>query len=321
MGRLITIKALSLVPVLLAVSALTFLMLNLLPGCVECEVLGPENLDDPDAVAAVRADLHLDDPLPVRYGLWLGNAATGDLGKSYITRQEVSDAILERLPVTAELMVLSMVLALGISIPLGIVTGYRSGGLLDRTVTGATFGMLAIPTFMMALLLIYLFAVELGWFPATGWTYLTDDPVENLRSAFMPALSLALVNVAVFTRLLRTDMIATLQEDHVLLARSKGLPTWRILTRHALRPSSFSLLTVSGLTIGNLLGGAVIVEQLFALPGLGRLLFDAIFRRDLMIVQGVVLVIATGFVLINVVVDVLYAVLDPRIRTRSLSRG
>jgi peptide/nickel transport system permease protein len=321
MGRIIGLKALSLVPVLLAVSCLTFLMLNLLPGCVECEVLGPDNLDNPDAVAAVRDDLQLDDPLPLRYGSWLGHAVTGDLGKSYITRQEVTESIGERLPVTLEIMALSMILALVISLPLGIVTAYRSGGLLDRTVTGATFGMLAIPTFMMALLLIYLFAVELGWFPATGWTYLTDDPVENLRSAFMPALSLALVNVAIFTRLLRTDMIATLQEDHVLLARSKGLPTWRILTRHALRPSSFSLLTVSGLTIGNLLGGAVIVEQLFALPGIGRLLFDAIFRRDLMVVQGVVLVITAGFVVANGIVDVLYSVLDPRIRQRSLSRA
>jgi len=319
-GRLIAIKALALVPVVLAVSFLTFLMLNLLPGCVECQVLGPDNLT-PEAVAKVRADLHLDDPLPVRYGSWLGHAVTGDLGRSYVSRQEVTDAILERLPVTVEIVVLSMGLALVVSIPLGMATAYRAGGPLDRMVTGATFGMLAIPSFMMALLLIYLFAVELGWFPATGWTYLTDDPVENLRSAFMPALSLALINVAVFTRLLRTDMIATLQEDHVLLARSKGLPTWRILSRHALRPSSFSLLTVSGLAIGNLLGGAVIVEQLFALPGVGRLLFDAIFRRDLMVVQGVVLVITVGFVVVNTVVDILYSVLDPRIRERSPARA
>lgn len=320
MGRLITFKALSLVPVLLAVSFLTFLMLSLLPGCVECQILGPDNLT-PEAIAAVRADLHLDDPLPVRYGAWLGDALTGDLGRSYITHQEVSDAITERLPVTLELVVLSMVLALAISIPLGMVTGYRAKGPLDRAVTGATFGMLAIPSFMMALLLIYLFAVELGWFPATGWTYLTDDPVQNLRSAFMPALSLALVNIAVFTRVLRTDIIVTLQEDYILLARSKGLPPWRILLRGALRPSSFSLLTVAGLAIGNLLGGAVIVEQLFALPGIGRLLFDAIFRRDLMVVQGVVLVLTVGFVVVNAAVDVLYQLLDPRIRARSLTHA
>jgi peptide/nickel transport system permease protein len=315
MIRLIGMRALALVPVLLAVSFLTFLMLTLLPGCVECQILGPDNMT-PESVARVRDDLGLDDPLHERFGAWLGDTVTGDLGRSYNTNQPVDEAIAERLPVTAELVALSMVLALAISIPLGLLTAYRAGGLLDRLVTGVTFGMLAVPTFMMALLLIYLLAVELGWFPATGWTHLTDDPVENLRSAFMPSLSLAMVNVAVLTRLLRSDVIATLQEDFVVMARSKGLPTRRIMTRHVLRPSSFSLLTVSGLTIGNLLGGAVIVEQLFALPGVGRLLFDSIFQRDLLVVQGVVLVVATSFVLLNGLVDILYSVLDPRIRTR-----
>jgi peptide/nickel transport system permease protein len=316
MFQLIGWKALSLVLVLLAVSLLTFLMQSLLPGCVECQILGPDNMTQ-ENVARVRDDLDLDEPLHRRYASWLGEAVTGDLGRSYNTRQPVDEAIVERLPVTAEIVALSMVMALAIAIPLGLLTAYRAGGALDRVVTGATFGMLAVPSFMMALLLIYLLAVELGWLPATGWTHLTDDPVENLRSAFMPSLSLALVNVAVLTRLLRSDVIATLQEDFVLMARSKGLPTRRILTRHVLRPSSLSLLTVSGLTIGNLIGGAVIVEQLFALPGVGRLLFDSIGRRDLLVVQGVVLVVATAFVVVNGLVDILYSVLDPRIRTRS----
>ena len=313
MIRIITVKVLYLISVLLAVSVLTFLMLNVLPGCVECLILGPDNID-PEAVTAVRDDLRLDEPLPVRYVAWLGDALTGDLGQSYYTRQEVTEAILERLPVTVEIVVVSMVISLAVAIPLGTATAYRAGGRLDRLVTGATFGVLAIPSFMMGLLLIYVFAVELDLFPATGWTPITEDPIDNLRSVLMPSLALAAVDIAVFTRLLRTDMIVTLQEDHVLLARSKGLPTWRILLRHALRPSSFSLLTVSALTVGGLLGGAVIVEQLFALPGIGRLLFDAIFQRDLMIVQGVVLVIATGFVVINSAVDILYSVLDPRLR-------
>jgi peptide/nickel transport system permease protein len=213
-----------------------------------------------------------------------------------------------------EIVIVSMMISLAVAIPLGTATAYRAGGRLDRLVTGATFGVLAIPSFMMGLLLIFVFAVELDLFPATGWTPITEDPFKNLRSVLMPSLALAAVDIAVFTRLLRTDMIVTLQEDHVLLARAKGLPTWRILLRHALRPSSFSLLTVSALTVGGLLGGAVIVEQLFALPGIGRLLFDAIFQRDLMIVQGVVLVIATGFVVINSAVDILYSVLDPRLR-------
>lgn len=320
MIRVVARKLLSLVPVLLAVSFLTFLLLSLLPGCVECQILGPDNIDA-DAVAAVREDLRLDDPLPLRYVAWLGDAVTGDLGRSYYTRQDVFDAILERLPVTVEIVIVSMTMSLLVSIPLGMATAYRAGGLFDRMVSGASFGLLAIPNFMMGLLLIYLLAVRWRWLPATGWTPLTEDPVENLRSVLMPALALAVGQIAVFTRLLRTDMIATLQEHHVLLARAKGLSTWRILLRHALRPSSFSLLTVSALTVGSLLGGAVIVEQLFALPGIGRLLFDAIFQRDLLVVQGVVLVITVGFVVINALVDILYTVLDPRLRTGSVARA
>jgi peptide/nickel transport system permease protein len=313
-------KLLAVIPVLLAVSFLTFLMMDLLPGCVECQILGPDAIDQ-QALEAVREDLRLDDPLPVRYAAWLGDAATGDLGQSYFTRQEVTDAILERLPVTVEIVIVSMFLSLVISIPLGMASAYRAGGVFDRIVTGATFGLLAIPSFMMGLLLIYGFAVSWGVLPATGWTPLTEDPVDNLRSVLMPALALSIGQIAVFTRLLRTDMISTLQDDHVLLARAKGLSTVRILLRHALRPSSFSLLTVSGLTVGALLGGAVIVEQLFALPGIGRLLFDAIFQRDLMIVQGVVLVITVGSVVINALVDILYVVLDPRLRTAGATRG
>ena len=316
MGKLIARKALSLIPVLLAVSFLTFALTALLPGCVECQVVGLEGADA-ETLAAVREDLRLDDPIPQRYAAWLGDAFTGDLGESFRSRQPVTDAIAERIPVTAELVVLSMALSLAISIPLGVVTAYRAEGTLDRAVTGASFGLLATPTFIMAIVLISLFALDRNWFPATGWTRLTADPFGNLRSAFLPALALATPNIAIFTRILRSDMIATLQEDHVLLARSKGLPTWRILFRHGLRPSSFSLLTVAGLTIGNLLGGAVVVEQLFALPGLGRLLFDAVSQRDLLMVQGVVLVITVGFVVLNGLVDILYSVLDPRIREQA----
>lgn len=313
MKDVVALKLLGVVPVLLAVSVLTFLMMILLPGCVECQVLGPEARDE-ESLADVRRDLRLDDSLPVRYIAWAGDAVQGDLGRSYYTKQEVTDAIRERLPVTLELVVVSMALSLLISVPLGIVTAHRAGGVLDRMVTGTTFGLMAIPNFMMGLLLIYLLAVSWDWFPSTGWTALSDDPLENLRSVLMPALTLAIGQIAIFTRLLRSDAIATLQEDHVLFARSKGLSTVRILLRHVLRPSSFSLLTVSGVTVGTLVGGAVIVEQLFALPGVGRLLFDSILRRDLLIVQGVVLVLTVGFVLVNALVDIIYVVLDPRLR-------
>jgi peptide/nickel transport system permease protein len=313
MAKMIGKKVLTLIPVLLVVSFITYVMLDLLPGDPALQVLGAGGIS-PEAVAQVRADLRLDDPLPVRYLGWLGDAVQGDFGRSYQTRQEVSAAIFERLPVTLEIAVLAMVMSLLLAIPLGVISAYRAGTKLDRGVTGATFGLLAVPNFMMALLLIYTLSVRYGWFPATGWEKFGTDPLQNLKSAFMPSLALAVSSMAVLTRLLRTDMIATLQEDHVLLARSKGLPTWRILFRHALRPSSFSLLTVGGLQVGALLGGAVIVEQIFALPGLGRLLLDAIFQRDLLIVQGAVLLVAVMYVLVNATVDVLYTFLDPRIR-------
>lgn len=313
MLRLIGKKVLTVIPVLLVVSFLTYVMLDLLPGDPALQILGTGGAT-PEAIAAVRADLRLDDPLPVRYLGWLGDAVQGDFGRSYQTRQEVSDAIRERLPVTLEIAGVAILMSLTIAIPMGVLSAYRAGTRLDRGITGATFGLLAVPNFMMALILIYTLSVRYGLFPATGWTRLTEDPWENLKSVFMPSLALALSSMAVLTRVLRTDMIATLQEDHVLLARAKGLSTIRILFRHALRPSSFSLLTVGGIQVGALLGGALIVEQIFALPGLGRLIIDSVFQRDFMIVQGGVLLTSVIYVVVNAGVDVLYTFLDPRIR-------
>jgi len=229
----------------------------------------------------------------------------------------VLQAIGERLPVTLEIGLVALFMSVLLAVPLGVYSAYRANGPIDRGITTASFGLLAIPSFMTALLLLYFFAVYLGWFPATGWTRLTDNPYQNLRSVVLPATSLGIGQLAVYTRLLRSDMIATLQEDFVSMARAKGLPTWRILFRHALRPSSFSLLTIIGLQVGGLIGGAVIVEQFFALPGVGRLLFDSISQRDLVMVQGVVLFLALATVFANFSVDLLYSVLDPRIRRGS----
>jgi len=304
----------AMVATLLIVSFLTFLLTSLLPGDPAVQILGAEGASDPGALAAVREDLRLDDPVPVRYLDWLGDAVTGDLGRSYRTQQPVAEAIAERLPVTIEVGALAVVIALAAAIPLGTWSAFRAGGVSDRVITGTTFGVLAVPAFMMAIMLILVFAVTLQWLPATGWVRLTDDPLGNLRTAILPALSLAVGELAVYTRLLRADMITTLQQDSITMARAKGIPTSRILFRHALRPSSFSLMTVVGLQVGAILGGAVIVETLFALPGIGRLLVDSISQRDLVMVQGVTLVIATSFVVINVVVDILYTLLDPRIR-------
>lgn len=306
-------KLVTLVPTVLLVSLLTFLLTSLLPGDPALQVLqGAE--PTAEAIAAVRAELGLDRPLPVRYLSYIGDVAQGDFGRSALTRQPVLEAIGERLPVTLQIGLFALVISTLLAIPLGVFSAYRANGVVDRTITTASFGLLAVPNFMTALILLYVFAVYLGMFPATGWTRLTEDLGKNLKGVVLPATSLGIGQLAVYTRLLRSDMIATLQEDFVSMARAKGLPTWRILFRHALRPSSFSLLTIIGLQVGNLIGGAVIVEQFFALPGVGRLLFESITKRDLVMVQGVVLFLALSTVLANFAVDLLYSVLDPRIR-------
>ena len=311
--KLLARKLLTLLPVVLAVSFLTFLLTSLLPGDPALQVLGGAE-PSAEQIEAVREDLGLNDPLPVRYGKWLGNALTGDLGTSYRTGESVIGAITERLPVTLEIGVLALVIALLVAIPVGILSALRAGTRLDRSITTVTFGLLSVPSFVVALILIYLFAVYLGVLPAVGWTRFTEDPVQNIRGAILPAMALSIGEMAAYSRLLRTDMIATLQQDFITMAKAKGMPTWFILLRHALRPSSFSLLTVVGLRVAGLIGGAVIIETIFALPGIGRLLVDSIQQRDLIIVQGIVLFISVSYVLVNFVVDLLYAALDPRIR-------
>ena len=305
-------KALHLVPVLFVVTCFSFLLTSLLPGDVAVVMAGPNAT--PQSVAALRSQLRLDQPLPVRYVDWLGGAVRGDLGTSPRSHTTVLDSIKDRLPISLELLVLAELIGLAVAIPVGIASAYRAGGLLDQAASGAAFGILAVPGFVVAIVLIYLFAVQLDLVPATGYTPFLTDPLANLRSFFLPALTVGLGEAAAYTRLLRSDMIATLQEDYIAMARAKGLPTWHILTRHALKPSSFTLLTVLGINIGRLMGGALIVETIFALPGVGRLLVESIYARDLVVVQGVVAFVAVAFVLVNFAVDVLYAVLDPRIR-------
>jgi peptide/nickel transport system permease protein len=299
-------------PVLVAVSLLTFLIASLLPGDLAYVVLGDQAT--PDKVAALRHDMGLDQPIWWRYLSWLSHVLQGDLGRSFRTGQTVLQAVLERLPVSIELMLLAEIGGLAIGIPLAIICASRSGGTFDRFMTGAAFSMLSVPAFLSAILLIYLFAVQLKVLPATGYVPLAEDPLGNLRCFILPALTLALGEWPVLMRVLRSDLIATLQEDYITMARAKGLKPARILLVHALKPSSLTLVTVTGINIGRLIGGALIVETIFALPGLGRLLVGAIYTRDLIILQGVVLFVASGFVLVNFIVDMLYAVLDPRIR-------
>ena len=308
-------RILRLVAVVLTVSAITFLMVDRLPGDVAYQIAGPDaSLED---VQTIRQALGLDRNIALRYLNWLGRALTGDLGDSYLTHEKVWDAISARLPVTIELMVLAQVISLGLAVPIGIYTAYRPGSITDKICGCMAFATMSVPVFVMALVLILVFALTLGWLPATGYLPISLGLIDNLRSMILPAMSIALIEWVPLMRTLRSDMITTLKEDYILVARSKGLSPARILLCHALRPSLFTLITLLGLHIGHLIGGSLIVEIVFALPGIGRLLVGAIFGRDFMIVQGCILFIAIAYVVVNGIVDICYALLDPRLRRKN----
>ena len=310
--RFVRKRVLQLVLVLLAVTFLSFLMINLLPGDPARAVCGISC--DQKAYEQTRVDLGLNHNIVVRYGMWLKDLATGDMGKSATNNQPVAQALSQRLPVTVELLLYCEVIALVMAIPLALLAAQRAGSGFDRASTTVAFGMLSVPDFVVGILLILIFAVKLGWFPVTRQVGFFTDPVGNLHDMFLPALTLAFGEMAVYMRLFRTDLISTLQEDYITMAKAKGISSRRVLMRHAFRPSSFSLLTVIGLDMGRLIGGAFIVEILFALNGMGSYIVTSIFSRDYVPVQGGVVLVAVGYVLINFAVDMLYAVIDPRIR-------
>lgn len=304
-------RLLHLLAVLVIVSIATFLMLELLPGNLADSFLH-ENASEAEA-AAIETELGLDKPLPERFLAWAGSALQGDLGQSPVSGESISAAIAERLPVTLQLLLYAQLLSLAIALPLGIIAGYREGSTLDRVISGGALGSLAMPHFVWGILLILFLSIWLDWLPATGYVPFLQSPLGNLSSLFLPALTLAMVEAPVYLRLLRSDIASTLREDYIVVARAKGLSDRQILLRHALRPSSFTLITLMGINIGNLIGGSVIVESLFALPGVGRFLVEGVIRRDFFTVQGVVLVIAVAFVLVNLLVDLAYNLLDPRL--------
>jgi peptide/nickel transport system permease protein len=302
-----------LVVVLFFVTLFVATLTAMLPGDPVDAIAG---FASPEQKEALRKDLQLDDPIYVQYGRWVGNFVTGDLGNYYSVTggRPVMDRVRDALPVSLQLMIEAQILALIVAIPLGVFTAYRAGSRFDKSANATAFGLLAIPNFALALVLAYYVGVRWGWLPVSGYVKPSEDLVEHLRRMAMPAIALAVGQIAVYMRLLRSDMIATLQEDFITMAKSKGISPSRVLWRHALRPSSLTLLTVAGLNVGVLIGGAVIVEVIFSLPGIGTLLFEAINARQYIALQSLVAIIAVGYVLINFLVDVLYAVLDPRIR-------
>jgi peptide/nickel transport system permease protein len=301
---------------LLAVSALTFGAMNVLGDPLH-NLLGPA-ADQTDAtslakVEQARAEYHLDDPLPVRYVKWLGDFVTGDFGVQFGSGgAPVADLMKERIPRSVMLLVMAQLLAAVIAIPWALWSASKANKPVDKISTMSTFLIIALPNFALGVILKYLFSVKFGWFPQR---FIATDPfLDRVHQMFLPALTLALPAAAVYQRLLRTDLITTLQEDFILMARSKGVPRNAVLFKHALRPSLFSFVTVFGINTGALIGGALVVEQIFLIPGIGSAVVEAIGREDFPVVLAVVMLVAVTFVVINLLVDVVYSMIDPRVR-------
>ncbi len=311
MGRQLAKKLVQLVVVLLVVTFFASLLLNLLPGD-PVTTIAPFSSEAQRE--AIREDLGLNASILTQYVQWLGGVFTGDFGQFYSTNADVSERVSEALPVTVNLIVYAQIPALVFAIPLGVISAYRANTGVDRALSTTSFGLLAIPNFVLALLLIFFLAVQFELFPTQGYTPLNVDPVAHFKSMFLPAVSLAVGQIAIYMRLLRSDMIATLKDDFITMAKAKGMPVRKVLFRHALRPSSLTLLTAAGLNVGQLIGGAVVIEVLFGLPGLGLSIVQGVNAREYVAVQSFVAIIAIAYVLINFAVDLLYTVLDPRIR-------
>lgn len=310
--RLALRRLVTAIPVLWGVTALTFVVLNVLPGNAARQLLGAEAT--PEQVQQLTAELGLDKPLLTRYVDWLAGVLTGDLGRSLASGQAVTEIFGERLPVTLELAFYALGVSLVLTIPVALLATRRPGGIADRVSMAVSMTGLSVANYVLALLLVIVFAVRFPVFPAIGYVPLEQGIVENLRSLTLPAVAIGFPLFCFYTRLLRGDLLEQMREDYVVTARAKGVGTWRVLLRHALRNSLFGLLTIVGLNLGHLVGGTVISEQIFALPGLGQELVQAINNRDVVVVQAIVLFMAAAVVLVNLLTDILYAVLDPRIR-------
>ena len=320
-----------LVAVLLAVTFLAFAAMNTLGdplfnvvgfhAAVDCDAVlageiedvargGGTSIGDCALVEEAREEFHLNDPLPVRYGYWLADAVQGDLGTSFKNRMPVSTVLADRLPKTLLLLTMAQLVAATVAIPWAVASAYRSGGRLDRVSNAGAFGLLSMPNFALGVILFYFFVVRWELFPSR---FEDADLLVRLHSMVLPACTLGLPLAAIYQRVLRTDLLTTLQEDFVIMAKAKGLSDRRIMFRHVLRPSMFSMVTIFGLTASSAIGGAIIIEQIFPIPGIGRALLEAVVRDDFPVVLGSVVVIASGFVVINLTVDLIYSYLDPRV--------
>lgn len=330
MTRFIGHRLLQMIPVLLGVSLVVFVLVRLIPGDPAAILLG--QTASPERVAQVRSQLGLDKPLPVQYALYLKGAAQGNLGDSIVTGRSVTAELRERLPATVELTLFAMLVAVLVGIPVGVIAAVRQYSLMDRVTSVLALTGVSMPIFWLAMILIVLFGVRLRWFPFPGrldvpldektGLVLVDSLLETNWAAFkdglmhlvMPALALGTIPMAVITRMTRSSVLEVLGEDYIRTARAKGLSSGSVIFRHALKNAMLPVITVIGLQLGLLLGGAVITETIFAWPGIGQIAYESIYRRDYAMIQAVVLYGAALFVLMNLLVDILYAVADPRVR-------
>jgi peptide/nickel transport system permease protein len=312
MRRYLAFRVLSLVPVLFIISIIVFLIAYLLPGDPTDAYV---QSDASEAVReALRVRLGLDKPVHVRYGIWLGNVLRGDLGMSAFGEQPVVRLIGNALPVSVEMMVLSQMIAVLVAVPLAIIAAVRRNSVLDVITSILAFAAWSIPSFWLGIVLVYFVSVRLHLLPATGYVRLSQSVTGNLRTIILPGFTLGILNAPGLMRYLRAGLLDALGEDYIMTARMKGVPEWKVLFRHALKNALIPFITVVGLNVARLIGGTFVIEEVWALPGMGRLVVDAILSRDYAVIQGGVLVMAISFVIVNLVVDLLCAMLDPRIR-------
>jgi peptide/nickel transport system permease protein len=303
-----------LVPSLLLITFMVFGLMHAIPGDPARMMLGAGEALDEKQLEIVRKEYNLDKPLPVQYALWLARAASGDLGRSTTSQRRVGEEVVHRAGVTFQLGVFAWLIGACIAIPAGIVSAVYRGRWPDMLATMGAVGMVAVPGFWLGIMMILLFGVMLGWLPTRGYVPFSDDPVASLRHMLLPAIALGVTSSALVMRQMRSSLLEVLAQDYIRTAKAKGLARWGIIIGHALRNAMLPVITVMGLEIGRIFAGSVVVESLFGVPGMGRLMVQAVFQRDFPVVQGCVLVMATAVLVVNFITDILYAVLDPRIR-------
>ncbi len=305
-------RVLSAIPILVLVAVFIFSLVNLTPGDPALLIAGDNAT--PAQVEQIRERLHLNEPLPARFAIWAGNALQLDLGVSIYSGQPVTKLIAQRIEPTFVLATVTIVITVLMAVPLGVVAAWKANSWIDRAIMGFAVLGFSVPVFVIGYLLAYVFSVNLKWFPVQGYSPLADGVFETLRSVTLPAIALAMVFAALIARVTRAAMLEVLKENHIRTARAKGLPVLRILIVHALKNAGVPVVTVIGIGLATLVGGVVVTESVFNIPGIGRLTVDAITRRDYPIVQGVILFFAAVLIVINVLVDMSYALLDPRVK-------